>query len=87
MKQYLIYFNKCITKILILSVGWTFSEIYHSSGKCGKTLCNSNLRNSGDNLEFDLNLISLQKLETNNLAAFFFNEIITTLGLEFFQYF
>ena len=46
--------------------------------------CDSNLRNSGDHLEFDFNRISLQKLETNTFTVFLSNEIITTLRIRIF---
>ena len=48
-------------------------------GNAEKHFCNSNLRNSGDHLEFDLNMASLQLFETNTLTAFFSYETITTL--------
>ena len=50
-----------------------------------KQFCNSNLRNSGDHLEFDLNMVSLQKFETNSFTAFFSSEIITTLWIGIFM--
>jgi len=37
------------------------------------------MRNSGDHLESDLNMVSLQKSETSTLTAFFSYETITTL--------
>ena len=49
-----------------------------------KQFCNSNLRNSGDHLESDLNMVSLQKSETNTLTAFFSYETITTLLIGIF---
>ena len=49
-----------------------------------KHLCNSNMRNSGDHLESDLNMVSLQKSETNTLTAFFSYETITTLLIGIF---
>ena len=53
-------------------------------GNAEKHFCNSNLRNSGDHLEFDLNMVSLQKLETNTFMAFFSYETITTLWIGMF---
>ena len=53
-------------------------------GNAKKHICNSNLRNSGDHLEFDLNMVSLQKLETNTFTAFFSYETITTLWIGIF---
>ena len=53
-------------------------------GNAEKHFCNSNLRNSGDHLEFDLNMVSLQKLETNIFTAFFSYETITTLWIGIF---
>ena len=50
-----------------------------------KQFCNSNLRNSGDHLESDLNMVSLQKFETNSFTAFFSHEIITTLWIGIFM--
>ena len=50
-----------------------------------KQFCNSNLRNSGDYLEFDLNMVSLQKFETNSFSAFFSSEIITILWIGIFM--
>ena len=50
-----------------------------------KQFCNSNLRNSGDHLESDLNMVSLQKFETNSFTAFFSSEIITTLWIGIFM--
>jgi len=49
-----------------------------------KHLCNSNMRNSGDHLESDLNMVSLQKSETNTLTAFFSYETITILLIGIF---
>jgi len=49
-----------------------------------KHLCNSNMRNSGDHLESDLNMVSLQKSETNTLTAFFSYETTTTLLIGIF---
>ena len=49
-----------------------------------KHLCNSNMRNSGDHLESDLNMVSLQKSETNTLTAFFSYETITNLLIGIF---
>ena len=46
-----------------------------------KQFCNSNLRNSGGHLESDLNMVSLQKFETNSFKAFLTSEIITTLWI------
>ena len=34
-----------------------------------KQIFNSNLRNSGDHLESDLNMVSLQKFETNSFTS------------------
>ena len=42
------------------------------------------MRNSGDHLESDLNMVSLQKSETNTLTAFFSYETITTLLIGIF---
>ena len=53
-------------------------------GNAEKHFCNSNLRNSGDHLEFDLNMASLQLFETNTLTAFFSYETITTLWIGMF---
>ena len=50
-----------------------------------KQFCNSNLRNSGDHLESDLNMVSLQKFETNSFKAFLTSEIITTLWIGIFM--
>ena len=50
-----------------------------------KQFCNSNLRNSGDHLESDLNMVSLQKFETNSFTAFFSSEMFTTLWIGIFM--
>jgi len=42
------------------------------------------MRNSGDHLESDLNMVSLQKSETNTLTAFFSYETTTTLLIGIF---
>ena len=50
-----------------------------------KQFCNSNLRNSDDHLESDLNMVSLQKFETNSFTAFFSSEMFTTLWIGIFM--
>ena len=50
-----------------------------------KQFCNSNLRNSGDHLESDLKMVSLQKFETNSFTAFFSSEMFTTLWIGIFM--
>ena len=50
-----------------------------------KQFCNSNLQNSGDHLESDLNMVSLQKFEIISFMAFLSFEIITTLWIGIFM--
>ena len=75
-----------LVKDMQIALSWldTFQRFIINLGNAEKHFCNSNLRNSGDHLEFDLNMVSLQKLETNTFTAFFSYETITTLWIGIF---
>ena len=62
-----------------------FQKFVIHLGNTEKKNCKSNLRNSGDHLESDLNMVSLQKFETNSFMAFFSSEMFTTLWIGIFM--